>query len=336
MKPTPVETGELYDLEAVLHLLLIIIILANLYLGIAAGFPLLSARPSSAKVMVNSGGIGLVRRINMGPLIFFLSGCFYLIFQRRRRRRAATMLAVCAVFMSLSGSKGALLPFVYAPALMLAHKGFLASRSFGRRTKRFMAYGLVGGVAIGLAVTIKDSGSLTAGFAALAQRILLTGDVVLYYFAGRQRVIEISTRSLAGYLSYLTNDSLAMLRLAEYREPLGSVILGTGNNGFGPNAQYFVRADLFFGPIWGCLYSMIIGYGIGKFRTMFFTASPSYPMIFVFTLSLALLSPNLVSESSMFVQAVVSIVLTVLPLWAAVCSIRKSQELSARYPVPSQ
>lgn len=327
--PAPMRTGELYDLEAVLVVLFAIVTIGNLVLGFAAGFPLLSANPSESKVTLLTGGLGLVRRINMGPMAFFRAGCFYLIFQGYRRQRAILMLAVSTVFSALSGSKGALLPLVFTPALLLAHRGFRRTRALAPKTKRRMLYGFCAGVAIGLAVTIKDSGSITGGIAGLARRLLLTGDVVLFYFSGRERVIQETTRSLLGYLQYLTNDSLAMLRLAEYKEPLGSVILGAGNNGFGPNAQYFVRADLFFGPQWGCLYSLLIGFCIGKLRTWFFSASPSYPVRFVLLLTAALLADNLFYESSMFLQTIVSICLTVFPIWLVVRLIRKGQSICA-------
>ena len=130
---------------------------------------------------------------------------------------------------------------------------------------------------------------------------------------------------MLGFWNYLSNDTLAMLRLAEYQEPLGSVILGAGNNGFGPNAQYFVVADLFFGPVWGCLYSLIVGYLIGKLRTVFLNASGSSPVVFVLKLTLAGTAFNLVWESSMFAEIVATILIAVFPIWVVVHLIRKSQ-----------
>jgi hypothetical protein len=306
---------QLFDLEVVLVLLCGIIILANVYLGVSTGFAIFSDDPSVTKVTSYSGGIGIVRRINMGPYLFCCCGCVYMAVIRHKRRMAIALLACSSVFILMSGSKGALLTLVYAQAVVLAHPGLNLNHLFVAKIKRYALYTLILGTGVALTVTIKDQGSVSLGVLGLFRRILMTGDVILYYFADRARVMAATQPSLLGYLQYLIGDTLSVLRLQEYTEPLGSVILGAGNNGFGPNAQYFVVADLFFGPVFGCLYSFLVGYGISYLRSSFINDSQSSPILFVLKLTLAVSSFSIAVEAPYFVNTVVMTVVVLVPLW---------------------
>lgn len=306
---------QLFDLEVVLVLLCGIIIVANLYLGASTGFPIFSDNPSVTKVTSYSGGLGIVRRINMGPYVFCCCGCVYLAMIRHQSRLAIALLTCSSVFIMMSGSKGALLSLVFAQATALGHPGLTRNHLFVAKVKRYALYTLILGTVVALTVLIRDQGSFSLGVLALFKRILLTGDVILLYFADRARVVATTQQSLLGYLQYLMGETLSMLRLKEYAEPLGSVILGIGNTGFGPNAQYFVVADLFFGPILGCLYSFVVGYAIGYLRTIFIKDSRSSPILFVLKLTLAVLSFSLVTEAADFVNEIVTTVLILSPLW---------------------
>jgi hypothetical protein len=307
---------ELFDLEVVLVLLCVIIVVANLYLGISAGFPLFSSNPSAAKVMVYSGGVGLVRRINIGPYTFFCCGCVYLLAIGYKTKLFLCLIFISTVFIALSGAKSALLVLLTVQALVFAHSGLKKSRQIAKKINKYMLITCIGAVGVALTVTIKDQGSIILGLQALLQRILLTGDGILYYFGERERIMALTDRSLAGYWHYLTNDTLAMLRLADYDEPLGSVILGQGNNGFGPNAQSFLCADLFFGPVWGCLYSATIGYTMGFLRTSYFRAQRTSPLpiMYAFRLMLAVSAMYLFFEAELFLNAVIMTVIVVFPL----------------------
>ena len=306
---------QLFDLEVVLVLLCGIIVLANLYLGVSTGFAIFSDNPSVTKVTSYSGGTGIIRRINMGPYIFCCCGCVYMAMIRHKRRLAIALLTCSSVFIMMAGSKGALLSLVFAQAVALGHPGLTRNHLFVAKVKRYALYTLILGTVVALTVLIRDQGSVSLGVLGLFKRILLTGDVILFYFADQARVMAATQQSLLGYLQYLMGETLSMLRLQEYTEPLGSVILGLGNTGFGPNAQSFVVADLFFGPILGCLYSFAVGYAIGYLRTSFINDSRSSPILFVLKLTLAVLSFAIAVEAPEFVNSVVMTVLVLSPLW---------------------
>ena len=98
----------LLELEIVLLLAFVIISIANLYLGFTAGFPLLSGRPSEAKVDTYTGGLGMIRHLDQGPYLFLCCGCILLIAISRRPMLPMIMLVISSAFVALSGSKGAL------------------------------------------------------------------------------------------------------------------------------------------------------------------------------------------------------------------------------------
>jgi len=321
----------LFDLQVVLVLLFMIIVTGNLYLGASTGFPMLSSNPSQSKVTSYTGGLGLVRRLNTGPYLFFCCGCVYLAAIRHKRRFVLTLLLISTGFIMLSGSKGALLPLIYTQAFVLAHPGLKKNSALTTRVKKYISFTLLFGVVVALTVTVKDTGSISGGVLAFFKRILLTGDVIMFYFADRVHIMALTDQTLAGYLKYLFNDTLGMLRVGEYQEALGSVILG-GENGFGPNVQYFVRADLFFGPVYGFFYSLGIGYFIGYLRTSFLHVSKASPMMFTLRLVFAVSAFTLAIESSLFVSEATSIVVLVFPLWIIARLIRSGSTAARNRP----
>jgi hypothetical protein len=321
--------SSLFDLRVVLILLFVIIVAGNLYLGVSTGFPLFSLHPSESKVTSYAGGLGLVRRLNIGPYVFFCCGCVYLVAIQHKRRFAVMLLLISTIFIMLSGSKGALLTLIFAQAYVFAHPGLKRSPTLAARVIKYTSLTLVVGVAVALAVTIRDTGSVGGGVLALFKRILLTGDVILYYFADRAHIMALTDQTLVGYLKYLFSDTLGMLRLGDYQQALGSVIFGA-EDGFGPNSQYFVRADLFFGPVYGCIYSLAIGYCIGYLRTSFFSISKASPMMFTLRLALAVCAFALATESNFFVSEAISIIASVFPLWILARLIRVGSAAARR------
>jgi hypothetical protein len=124
------------------------------------------------------------------------------------------------------------------------------------------------------------------------------------------------------YIKYLLNPLLGMFRLVEYSAPLGTTIAGTADMGFGPNAQFFVRADIFFGPVVGCGYCLANGAFIGFLRRTFFKFQTQNAIVFTFMLTLAVDAFTVATESQMFVTDVIDTALLLVPLWAVAHLIR--------------
>jgi len=302
----------LFELELSLLILCFIIVAANIYLGLSTGFPLLSSHPSESKVTIYTGGLGLVRRINMGPYLFFCSGCMLLIISGHKSRLVLISFCLVTGLVGLNGSKGVMLPGIYAAGFMLAHRGLARSDSFKARAKRYLFILLAVGVTVALLVTTKDQGSLSGGISNFVLRFLLAGDVILYYMPRREDISALMHSW--SYLHYLFGDVLGMLRISSYPQALGSVILGS-DEGFGPNPQFFIQADLFFGPAIGLFYSLILGYVVSWLRRDFFDRTDTSALLFAFKLMLAVSALDLAIDSGEFVVDVVGACLFVIPAW---------------------
>lgn len=307
----------LFELEIVLFLAFVIISLSNFYLGFTAGFPLLSGKPSEAKVSVYTGGLGMIRHLDQGPYLFLCCGCILLIAIGRRPMLPMMMLLISSTFVAFSGAKGALLPILFVMAFVIKHKGLGENQKYSRRLKKLAIPSLGAAFAVATTVLIKENGGIAQGFMALTRRILLFGDVILFYYPRRGAIPELMNAGPWGYFHYLVDPFLAMFRIVDYSSiniALGSIISNM-DNGFGPNAQYFVRADIFFGPIGGCAYCLAIGYLTGLFRRQFFTFHTRSALLFTFSLLFATSALNLPFESSLFGSIIVDTAVFLFPLW---------------------
>lgn len=318
----------LFELEFVLFALFILIVAANLYLGVSTGFPLISSHPSEAKVTDFTGGLGIIRRINMGPYDFFSGGCLLFAVIGHKRRLALSALVIATSFVVLDGSKGVMLPIIFAIAFLLAHRGLNNDEQLESRAKKYIFFLLVLGVSLAVLVKTRDTGSLYGGLLGFFQRLLLAGDVILYYFPRREVIMTLVDPNIWGYLHNVFGDFLGMVRVVPYQAALGSIILGS-DDGFGPNAQYFVQADLFFGPISGLLYCFIVGYFIASLRTNFFKRATGSAIWLAFKLMLAVSAFSFAVDAGLFVAPVITACVLTFVLWllARIIWIAASQPL---------
>lgn len=327
----------LSELEIVLFLAFVIISIANLYLGFTAGFPLLSTSPSEAKVSSYTGGLGIIRHLDQGPYLFLSCGCILLIAVGRRPMLSMTMLVISSAFVALSGAKGALLPMLFVMAFVINHKGLGQNQKYSGKLKKLAIPSFGAALVVAATILIKENGGIAQGFMAFVRRILLFGDVILFYYPRRGAISELMGAGPLDYVHYLVDPILATFRVVDYASihpPLGSIISNM-EAGFGPNAQYFVRADIFFGRIWGCAYCIVIGYLNGLFRRQFFTFHTRSTMTFTFSLLLAVDAINLPFESSLFVSIILDTVLFFFPLWCFARVATLATTISYNLPAPT-
>lgn len=303
----------LSDLKLILAVLGVAIILANLYLGATAGFPLLTADPTGAKFTVYTGGLGIVRRINMGPYAFFCAGCALLIITDNSRRFAIVFLSIGTFLVIFSGGKSVLLPLLFALTFAVTHRGLCPSSALRKKVRNVSMLILGAGVSVALLITTKEHGGLFAGVQNFVLRLLLAGDIILYYYPRREIIMGLVEANFLGFLQNIFADTLGLFRLGGYTAPLGGVIMGTEEGG--PNVQYFITANLFFGPLAGCLYSFFVGFGIAAFRNGFFYERSASAMRFALRLFFALIAFDLATEAGMFVTEVLIAGLCVAPLY---------------------
>lgn len=259
----------------------------------------------------------MIRHLDQGPYLFLCCGCILLIAIGRKPRLPIMMLVTSSVFVALSGSKSALLPILFVGAFVMKHKGLGQSQKYSDKLKKLAIPSFAASLAVALTVLMKENGGITGALVALSRRILLFGDVILFYYPQRGAIPGLVNAGPWDYVHYLVDPFLAMFRIVDYSSinpALGSMISNM-ENGFGPNAQYFVRADIFFGPIGGCVYCLVIGYLTGLFRRQFFTFYAKSAITFAFSLLLAVAAINLPFESSLFGSIVVDTAVFLFPLW---------------------
>ncbi len=318
----------LFELRVTLAVLCVLLVGANLYLGATVGFPLLSADPTEAKFTVYSGGLGLVRRLDMGPYYLFCCGCVLLIALNESRPLACAMLGSATSLVMLGGGKSVILPLLFSLSFAVAHPGLNASEAWRRKAKKYLIAILAAGLSIALLITSKEQGGLLGGVQGFLLRLLLNGDGIAFYFPRREIVRGLLEPGLLGYLRNVLSDTLGVLRVLPYQDSLGGVI--KGSEAGGPNAQYFLLADIFFSPLTGCLYSFTVGYVIAAFRNRFFGSRTREIGVMAAQLFLALVAFDLAMDASLFVTEVFSAFLFAMPiyLFAKLCRSGSAEDVS--------
>jgi hypothetical protein len=313
LDPLDFDEPSTFDLKFMVTIIGILLIALNLYLGASVGFPLLSSNPTEAKFTVYTGGLGLIRRFNMGPYYFFCSGCILLIILNKSRGYISILLTVATLVVMLGGSKSILLPLLFAISLAISHKGISYSKQLVKKIRKYAAFVLTSAIAVALTVTVKETHSIIGGVQALLMRFLLAGDIILYYYPQHDMLRYIVDPSFMGYMRSMLSDVFGLLRIVDYGKPLGMMILGSESGG--PNVQYFIYADLFFSPVVGCLYSVLVGYLIASLRGYFFHSRTRSLVTFSFQLFLTLIAFDLASEAGLFATELVFTLICVAPLY---------------------
>lgn len=308
------ETIPTFEFEVMLLTLFVIIFAGNIYVGFTSGFPLLSSDPSITKVTIYTGGMGAIKRLDMLPYVFFCSGSVFMAVVGHKRRLFLILLIIASIMIALTGSKGALASPVFVLAFVVSHPGLIREKSsLAERIKRYALLSLVVAITLALVIPIIDTGGVATGLMALMKRVIFYGDIVLYYFPVRDTLVS-GTHPL-DFPGYLFQSTLVMFRMIESSPSLGAVIMGSGEAGFGPNPQYFVLADLFFGPVFGCGYCLLIGYLIAWMRRAFFSFSVGSPVKLVLRLTIAVSAFTLATDAGLFVSQLIDLFLIVAPLW---------------------
>lgn len=293
------------DLELTTFLVFVIVLLANVWMGATAGFPLFANDPSVAKVDLYSGGLGLVKRIDEAPMLFLGASSLLLALHSPRKWLFRAIFAVTIVFGVLGGSKGSLLTTVYFFVYLMGRRYLLSDKLI-----RLFKYGcglfLAAGTLLSLFILRGDQNSWIASFQALAFRVLFYGDIILYYYQPAVHQF-FSHHAPLDFIPYALNPILGELRLVAYQKPLGFQMVNyTLNAGdelasiLGPNTTFFVVGRIFFGPVLGVAYCAFVGFAFAKVRSMFLTVQTSDPGRLAALLTMAVMIATLAVEVPLF------------------------------------
>ncbi|WP_179415477.1 O-antigen polymerase [Mucilaginibacter sp. E4BP6] len=276
-----------YDLvfDFFLMISIIITIGSNLLMLISVGtLPILSADPSVAKVVLYTGGWGLVRRIDLVSVNFIFSIALLKIFHPVNKISTYKKLfywlsiAIGILILFTMGSKSSLVGILnsfFGVAIINLFFGnnifkHLKSDRNIKLIKTFGKYFLIAGFAY-MFLVIAKSGVETSAGNTFITRLVGSGDTFYFFYA--YDLYDNFKLGPTDFIMHIINPILGFLRIAPYEYPLGAYMLnyafGTPLDSFGPNAQHHIEGLLYFGKVGAFFYSFFLGAIIGTVRLSF-------------------------------------------------------------------
>lgn len=264
------------------HLKLVIVIgctlyfMANLVVWAKSGLIILSGDPSLYKSTAYDGGLGIVRRINWAFGVFVLVAATYWYIWERSKI-ALAWLGLATLTSISGGSKSSLLPIIFALGLYFLNPFSPASSAQKMPNRRSLVYVALLAIIPVAAVLLIEHGSPDLAATALLQRLFFFGDILLYW--GQQDLrAHFANLGLMDYLRDSFGSLLGMLRVTDYRTPMGnqfvqfSLPFGTDfSDSLGPNLPFYVRGELYLGPWFAPIHAFTVGWVFGRIRRAFTT-----------------------------------------------------------------
>ena len=317
-----------------------ILVFSNIILFIVKGtIPILSSNPSEAKVLLYTGGFGIVRRINFIMTSVVLAIIFIKMFNpvtkpsKRNKRNLIICFFITAAIIISGGSKSALLEIltsffpIYLINLIFSKKqGLSISSGLSIKNidviKKYSKYAIIAGVFYMIIVvkkTVTSDASDTTESDSILARFIASGDT--FYFFYVYDIYSSFHESAISYLVHLGNPITSSLRITEYEFPVGAYILnysvGLELSAFGPNAQHAIEGLIYFGKYLFFLFSISIGYIISWSRTSLLVrmlSNPSQLNLFIYCV-VASKVVVIATESGLFFLQLVDFMLFGIPVF---------------------
>ena len=301
---------------------LTIIIIANLILIKINGIALFSDDPSAAKVnnFTEGGGLGIIRRMNWG-MLYLIGLSLIMLYMIRKNIQYVLLFILLLVVPALSGSKGALLYFIFAVTLLSCYKDIKSSASFSRL--RVGSYALLG-FAIFLSGIIVSGGNNGEGFTdklfKLATRFLYFGDSIIYYY-NQDSVQYFAKYNATDFIKDELNPILGFFRVVPYQQPMGFRLINhyfnIDSQTFGPNTPYYVKGNIYFGYYGAFVYSFVVGAAIGFVRNRFYAIirKGSSVLYSILILHLNLVIYTLAQDSQLFTSVLFDTFIISIPVF---------------------
>ncbi len=315
-QPAPAAASELHQAQFTRIVMIgtLLFVLANLFFFAVVGPPALSADPSLAKTESYAGGFGWLRRLDWGLGTFDIVGLTYLLFTRRPRWAMLGYAAYVAIS-GLSGSKSALVPMLFAFALLGSRADLQRADARKSRWKKWLLPALaIAAVSVSLGVLVIEQGDFVGALLAFGVRLLYSSDVLIYWETPQVQH-AFASLDFSDYLANLLAPVLGALRLVDYGIPYGGrmvqLSLGASDDvseSLGPNVPFYVSGEMYFG-VGQYLYCCVIGMGIGWLRSRFVRAASARPLGLCMATTFVLLSPALAIDEALFMSQTMDLML---------------------------
>ncbi|MBD1577791.1 hypothetical protein HC723_15435 [Vibrio sp. S11_S32] len=313
----------------IFYTITIIMVLATLILWLFRGIPVLSDNPDQSKIMLYSGGFGIVRFIHMTtPVFCCLFSLLSLILNDNStvKKMFLWFIIIISSFILVStGSKSSILPLVFI-------FGFVSCLApYNKKAKRMKTatYWLLLFTIIVVFIVfslISKSTSFNVIFELFLIRMIAFGDAFYfwYHFHLESKMVQINL------IYYLFEPLLSMLKLVQHPFPLGAelVSVATGDDlvSFGPNGQLPIVLALSIGYakyfiifLFGCclfwlrsnLHRIVSKFGI--FGMLLFSSS-----FFLLT--------NIYADISLLLSTIYAVIIIYFPLYVFLSLFKKKVE----------
>ena len=321
----PIEIhGNIRQFRAVVITCCVVYVGFNALVWAKSGVILLSEDPTLQKSEAYAGGFGFVRRMNWSVGVFVLIASLYCwLWERSAIAALALMIAVLTAL--TGGGKGSLLPAVFGIGLFIA-KPFatLQGHDDAARLRRVIPV-LLSLASIPVAIVlISEHGAVLEAIDAFVVRLFYFGDVLLYW---GQETVRHHFAEL-GPIDYVRNtfgSVLGALRMIDYDIPIGNQFvqhtLPTGvdfSESLGPNLPFYVRGELYFGPLFAPLHAFAVGFIFGRLRKLFLAYRGRSLLTYSLLSSTVAISVSLPTDEGLAVGQAFDFAMFFLPIYAVV------------------
>jgi len=266
--PTNPMNGRLY-----LKVSMVILLFASIALFTFRGAPIFSENPSNAKVELYAGGFGFVRYIQMifPSIISGLSISFIIrhailsknssFFQPANFFHFLCLVIVGLLLITLGG-KSSLMSIVIFLGLGLTYLNFARYSLLYRKMLLGTVMAFFCAILYVFFVAFLTTGNFEESLNLLIIRSVASGDIFFFFY--RYSIDSaFSEFGLLNFLHYLANPITSILRIENPTFGLGPFVLnyatGWPLSSFGPNAQFPVVGNIFFGHSFSWLFSFCLG-----------------------------------------------------------------------------
>jgi len=273
---SPLQVKKLKQIMSILQLLIILMLLVRVA---TQGLAIFSEDPEMAKVLVNSGGFGLITRV-IGAAVTMASAIAMLLLLSKEitGKKCIWMLMPVLFALLSSGSKGAFFSLLVSYAVALVYLRGTVPDFVIPPSGRIVA--LIIGAVVGYSFVVlsirgaSETDIWQFATTILGVRFLAFGDALYYFFCNNLYTV-ISLQPYDYVWDFFISPVLAMFRLIEYPITLGLKISGEmfGMERGGPNPTLFVEGYVYFGYVFGLVYALLIGMVFQYLRSNVFNSS---------------------------------------------------------------
>jgi len=303
----------------------ILYFIANIFLYKDTSIPLFSDNPTVEKIAIFGAGSGWIRRIFFFSSFIPIGLLLVIILSKSKTKTIiyGVMLVVFMVFSIFLGSKSGFLGFFYILWLFYTQLNLWNSENIKIREliSSKLKYIIIFSISIFVFIVYNETKENPSIFLiSVAFRLMEFGDIMLYYKLDFVRNV-FSNYNFIDFISNEFNGILGILRIVEYKEPLGFLMNkayrgSVGDVITGPNTVFLVRGHIFFGYIGGIIYCYTMGWMFSFLRNRILTRDINNIFIYALLIFLFFSLEGFLREFSQYFSMIFDFAIYTLTIFA--------------------